>query len=82
MVLKDIVKITKESTVAIEITETKENDTRIINFIITVNHLPKVYDNVRKNTVYILSSAFVHILKGTFKIEGNDESAITLKVKI
>lgn len=83
MILKDIVKITDESIVEIEMTGgMKDNTFEKVDFIIRVNHAPTIYDGVRKNTLYILSSAFANILKGSFKIDVTDTSTITLTVKI
>jgi len=82
MILKDIIKITEESVIEIEILEKEEKNIKVMDFIISVNHMPAVYDGVRKNTIYILSSAFVNILNGSFKIEANDKSVVTLTAKI
>lgn len=82
MALKDIIGITENSTVDIKILEKEENSMKILTFIIEVNQFPKIYDGVRKNTVYILSSAFAHILKGSFKVDSANKSTITLNIKI
>lgn len=83
MLFKDILKISEESIIELSIAgEEKMNELKTIDFKIKVNHQPAIYDGVRKNTIYILSSAFANILKGSFKIDGVNESTITLKVKI
>jgi YesN/AraC family two-component response regulator len=82
MALKDIIGISEHSILKIKILEKEENGIKILSFIIKVNQLPKVYDGVRRNTVYILSSAFAHILKGSFKVESTTGSTITLNLKI
>lgn len=81
MILKDVVNISEASVIGIEISEKKEENIKVMNFTIKINHMPAVYDAVRKNTIYILSSAFANILNGSFKIDGVNESIITLKVK-
>lgn len=81
ILLKDVINISKASVVEIEISEKEEKNIKVMNIIININHMPKVYGSVRKNTIYILSSAFANILKGSFKIDGIDQSVITLKVQ-
>lgn len=81
MLLKDVMNISKESAVEIEVSEKEEKNKKVMKFIISINHMPSVYDGIRKNTLYILSSAFTNILKGSFKIDGVDQSVITLKMQ-
>jgi len=80
IILKDVISLSKESSVGIKILDQEEDGTKRMVFIIEVDQLPNVYDAIRKNTLFILSSAFAHILKGSFRIEGDKKSTITLKV--
>ena len=83
MVFKDILMIRETSTIEIEVIGKKENELlKSIDFLISVDHIPPVYDEVRKNTIYILSSAFASTLKGNFKIDRTNKSTITLNITI
>jgi YesN/AraC family two-component response regulator len=80
MILKDIINISEESNIEIEVFDKEEDSISRMVIIIEVDQLPEVKDSIRKNTLYILSSAFAHILKGSFKIDWDNKSTITLKV--
>lgn len=82
ILFKDILKITEKSIIELNITgDEKGDELTAISFKININHPPRDYDSIRKNTIYILSSAFVNILNGSFRIEANDESVVTLTAK-
>jgi len=83
MLFRDILEITVDSIIEININgKYKNGQLKKLEFRIIENHGPANYDLIRKNTIYILSSVFASILKGTLKIEGNDKSIILLTIKI